>query len=63
MIYIYLKTHNITGLKYLGKTIKNPNGMFTTNQDIIIGRYIILEVNKTTIKIEIEDRSEFISLI
>jgi hypothetical protein len=25
MIYIYLKTHNITGLKYLGKTIKNPN--------------------------------------
>lgn len=24
MIYLYLKTHNKTGLKYLGKTIKNP---------------------------------------
>lgn len=24
MIYLYLKTHNVTGLKYLGKTIKNP---------------------------------------
>jgi hypothetical protein len=24
MIYLYVKTHNITGLKYLGKTIKNP---------------------------------------
>lgn len=23
-IYIYLKTHNITGLKYLGKTTKDP---------------------------------------
>lgn len=24
MIYLYLKTHNKTGLKYLGKTTKNP---------------------------------------
>jgi hypothetical protein len=24
MIYLYIKTHNITGLKYLGKTIKDP---------------------------------------
>jgi hypothetical protein len=24
MIYLYLKTHNVTGLKYLGKTIKDP---------------------------------------
>lgn len=24
MIYLYLKTHNITGLKYLGKTEKDP---------------------------------------
>lgn len=24
MIYLYVKTHNITGLKYLGKTIKDP---------------------------------------
>ena len=24
MIYLYLKTHNLTGLKYLGKTIKDP---------------------------------------
>jgi len=23
-IYLYLKTHNITGLKYLGKTIRDP---------------------------------------
>lgn len=23
-IYLYVKTHNVTGLKYLGKTIKNP---------------------------------------
>lgn len=23
-IYLYLKTHNVTGLKYLGKTVKNP---------------------------------------
>jgi len=23
-IYLYLKTHNKTGLKYLGKTIQNP---------------------------------------
>jgi hypothetical protein len=24
MIYLYLKTHNVTGLKYLGKTTKDP---------------------------------------
>lgn len=24
MIYLYLKTHNITGLKYLGKTVTDP---------------------------------------
>lgn len=24
MIYLYLKTHNVTGLKYLGKTIQDP---------------------------------------
>lgn len=24
MIYLYLKTHNVTGLKYLGKTKQNP---------------------------------------
>ena len=24
MIYLYIKTHNITGLKYLGKTIQDP---------------------------------------
>jgi len=24
MIYLYIKTHKITGLKYLGKTTKNP---------------------------------------
>jgi len=24
MIYLYVKTHNVTGLKYLGKTVKNP---------------------------------------
>lgn len=24
MIYLYIKTHNITGLKYLGKTERNP---------------------------------------
>jgi hypothetical protein len=24
MIYLYVKTHNITGLKYLGKTTQNP---------------------------------------
>ncbi len=24
MIYLYIKTHNITGLKYLGKTVQNP---------------------------------------
>jgi hypothetical protein len=24
MIYLYLKIHNITGLKYLGKTVKDP---------------------------------------
>lgn len=24
MIYLYVKTHNITGLKYLGKTIQDP---------------------------------------
>lgn len=24
MIYLYVKTHNVTGLKYLGKTIKDP---------------------------------------
>lgn len=23
-MYLYLKTHNVTGLKYLGKTIRNP---------------------------------------
>ena len=25
IIYLYIKTHNTTGLKYLGKTIKNPH--------------------------------------
>lgn len=25
MIYLYIKTHNKTGLKYLGKTIRNPH--------------------------------------
>jgi hypothetical protein len=25
MYYLYLKTHNITGLKYLGKTVQNPH--------------------------------------
>jgi hypothetical protein len=25
MIYLYLKTHNVTGLKYLGKTVQDPN--------------------------------------
>jgi hypothetical protein len=24
IIYLYLKTHNVTGLKYLGKTIRDP---------------------------------------
>lgn len=24
MIYLYIKTHNVTGLKYLGKTIQDP---------------------------------------
>lgn len=24
MIYLYIKTHNITGLKYLGKTVQDP---------------------------------------
>jgi len=24
MIYLYLKTHNISGLKYLGKTTRDP---------------------------------------
>ena len=24
MIYLYVKTHNITGFKYLGKTVQNP---------------------------------------
>lgn len=35
-IYLYLKTHNITGLKYLGKTTKDPyaykgSGVYWTN--------------------------------
>lgn len=25
IIYLYLKTHNTTGLKYLGKTVKDPS--------------------------------------
>lgn len=25
MIYLYLKTHNVTGKKYLGKTVQNPH--------------------------------------
>jgi hypothetical protein len=25
MIYLYLKTHNQTGLKYLGKTVQDPH--------------------------------------
>ena len=24
MIYLYIKTHNVTGLKYLGKTTQDP---------------------------------------
>jgi hypothetical protein len=32
-IYLYIKTHKITGLKYLGKTIKNPHKYYGSGTD------------------------------
>ena len=42
---------------------KNPNGILTTSQEIIIGKQINLEVSKTKISIEIDEKIEFASLI
>jgi hypothetical protein len=33
IIYLYKKTHNITGLMYLGKTIKDPNKYLGSGKD------------------------------
>ena len=32
-IYLYVKTHNKTGLKYLGKTSKNPHSYLGSGVD------------------------------
>jgi hypothetical protein len=58
-IYLYVKTHNITGLKYLGKTVKNP---FKYNGS---GTYWLRHIQKhgnnvsTQILFETDDHIEF----
>lgn len=45
MIYLYVKTHNITGLKYLGKTNnKDPHSYKGS------GKYWILHCKKTRLR-------------
>lgn len=48
MIYLYLKTHNITGLKYLGKTNKkihiNTKDLANTGKNILINMVIMLQL-------------------
>lgn len=58
-IYLYLKTHNKTGLKYLGKTVKDP---FTYQGS---GNYWLNHINKhgydvtTEVLFETDDMEEF----
>jgi len=35
-IYLYLKTHNITGLKYLGKTTQEPHKYWGSGIDWLL---------------------------
>jgi len=62
-IYLYLKTHNVTGLKYLGQTTNNNPHKYTGS-----GKYWKLHLAKhgkdysTTILHECTDPSEIISL-
>lgn len=59
MIYLYLKTHNITGLKYLGKTIQDPHKYNGS------GKYWLRHLEKhgydvtTEILFQTEDKEEF----
>lgn len=61
MIYLYIKTHNKTGLKYLGKTIsKDPNrypgsGVYWTNHLKMHGNDVTTEILK-----ECENEEELI---
>ena len=55
---MYIQEDGFTELK-----IKNPKGILTTSQDIMIGKQINLEVSKTKTNIEIADKNEFTSRI
>lgn len=52
ILSLYIKTHNITGLKYFGKTIKNPfkykgSGKYWTRHLAIHGNDVTTEVVAT----------------
>lgn len=51
-IYLYLKTHNITGLRYLGKTIKDPEKY--KGSGIVWGRHLKKHGNDVTTQILLE---------
>jgi len=58
-IYLYLKTHNVTGLKYLGKTTKDPyqysgSGVYWKNHLKVYGDDVTTEVLFST-----KDENEF----
>lgn len=59
MIYLYLKTHNITGKKYLGKTVADP---FTyKGSGTVWRRHLKVHGNDVTTEIlfESNDKAEF----
>ena len=58
-IYLYVKTHRVTGLKYLGKTIRNP---YTYNGSGLYWKRHLKEHGvdlETRILLATEDKDEF----
>lgn len=58
-IYLYLKTHNKTGLKYLGKTVQDPHEY--DGSGLVWGRHLDKHGNDVTTEIlfETQDIEEF----
>jgi len=58
-IYLYLKVHNKTGLKYLGKTVQNPHEY--DGSGLVWGRHLNKHGNDVTTEIlfETQDIEEF----
>ena len=59
MIYLYLKTHNITGLKYLGKTINDPYSYSGSGTDWIPHLKEHGDDVDTVVLFQTEDKVEF----